>query len=197
MKQQEKPSQDETDYDELIYSWYKKAVVEDYFSKFVFLYMAFIAFLRKKRFSECVKDRDAIEKLKEDDEIKDKFYTFYVKCDRSMIVNIEGLVRELKKQPLMNETDGRIKQVVVNSVEDWENIIEFIYIVRNNLFHGEKSPEAFRDSIMVRYAYTLLQPIIEVMIGMIDMQRLGLRANKLREYENILIQEEKDAKNKT
>ena len=184
------------DYDELIYSWYKKAVVEDYFSKFVFLYMSFIAFLRKKRFPECEKDREAIEKLKEDNEIKDKFYTLYVKCDRRMVVEVEALIRELKKQPLINETDKNIKQVVINSVDDWENIIEFIYTVRNNLFHGDKNPEAFRDSIIVHYAYILLHPIVDVMVGMIDMQKLGLREYKLKEYEKTLIQEEKDAKNK-
>ena len=196
MKQPPNLNNDEIDYDELIYSWYQKASAEDYFSKFVFLYMAFSAFLRKKRFPECAKDREAIEKLKKDSEIKDKFYEFYVKCDRQMVVQIEALIRELKKQPLKNETDGRTNMVVINSIEDWGNIIEFLYIVRNNLFHGEKSPEAFRDSVMVYYAYKLLTPIVEVMVGMIDMGRLGLRMNKLKEYEKKLIQEEKDAKNK-
>ncbi len=182
------------DYDELIYLWYQKAVHKDYFSKFVFLYLAFAAFLRKKRFPECNKDREAIEKLKEDKEIKDKFYTFYVKCDRRTITVIEGLIRELKKQPLKNETGGKTKQVIINSVDDWKNIIEFVYVVRNNLFHGEKSPEAFRDFVMVYHAYKILLSIVEVMVGMIDMRRLGIRANKLREYERTLIKERNETK---
>lgn len=162
----------EVDYDKLIYSWYQRANFEDYFSKFVFMYLAFAAFLKKKKFPHCARDRDAIEELKKDKKIKEKFYNFYVNINRQLYVRIEGLVRELKERPLRNETDGQTRQVVIQSVEDWENIIEFIYTVRNNLFHGEKSPEDARDYFMVQYAYELISPIVSVCIRELDLKRI-------------------------
>lgn len=163
---------EEPDYDALIFSWYKKAIGEDYFSKFVFMYLAFISFLRKKKFPQYNKDRQAIDALKKDGEVKNNFYEWYVKVDRQMQVRIEGLIKELKKLPLKNETDGQEKLVVINSIDDWDNIIEFIYIIRNNLFHGEKSPDSFRDYVMVQYAYELINPIVSIFIRELDLKRI-------------------------
>src|SRR5215213_7648394 len=60
-------------YDQLIKNWHSKASDEDYFSKFVFEYLAFVAYLRKKPFREVSNDRAAIQTLKQDDAIRSRY----------------------------------------------------------------------------------------------------------------------------
>lgn len=153
-------------YDRLIYSWYKKSTEEDYFSKFIFLDLAFVALLRKKYFVNSKIDRDAIKAIKKADKIKSTYLEF-IKKDREIEATFEALIRELKKEPLKNvsRNNGKIEELSIKDKEDWENLIEFIYTVRNNLFHGEKNPEEFRDWSMVYYAYGLLKPLVEILIS--------------------------------
>ena len=65
----------------------------------------------------------------------------------------------------IRKNNEKIKELSIKDKDDLENLIEFIYIVRNNLFHGEKDPEEFRDFNMVYYAYRLLKPLVEIMIS--------------------------------
>lgn len=167
----------ETDYDELIFSWYKKAVSQDYFSKFVFLYLAFIAFLRNKRFPDSITDRDVIENLKSDSEIKKEYYE-RVRFDKSLEVLLGALVRELKKKPLINVSVRKRKEIIISSIEDWGNLIEFIYSVRNNLFHGEKDPEKSRDLMIAYYAFKVLYPLVDIFVGKLDLAKLHQNAKR-------------------
>ncbi|HED36838.1 MAG TPA: hypothetical protein ENI76_01120 [Ignavibacteria bacterium] len=61
--------------DNLIRNWHIKASDDDYFSKFIFEYLAFIAFLKKKKFTDTRLDREAIQKLKRDDETKREYFS--------------------------------------------------------------------------------------------------------------------------
>ena len=45
---------------------------------------------------------------------------------------------------------------VVHSLSDWDNMIEFWYGVRNNLFHGGKDPDIQRDRFLVEHVYKTL-----------------------------------------
>lgn len=163
MKEQEKK---QPDYGQLIFSWYKKSTEEDYFSKFIFLYLAFDASLRKRFFINSRNDREAIDSLKGKEKIK-LIYFEEMKKDRELEATFEALIRELNREPLKNTSrnNGEITEIKITNKEDWKNLIEFIYIIRNNLFHGEKSPEEFRDWNMVYYAYKLLKPLVEIMIS--------------------------------
>ncbi len=134
------------DYNQLILSWYKKSTEEDYFSKFIFLYLAFNASLRKKFFVNSKTDREAIDSLKKADKIKETYFNF-IKMDREIIVSLESIIRELQKEPLQNisKNNGKLIKIAINNIQDWPNLIEFVYTVRNNLFHGTKNPEELRD----------------------------------------------------
>ncbi len=153
-------------YDQLIFSWYKKSTEEDYFSKFIFLYLAFDGLLRKKFFINSKNDREAIESLKKKEKIRDTYLGF-IKMDREVVVSFESIIRELKNKPLRNvsRNNGEIIEITVKDTSDWQNLIEFIYTVRNNLFHGEKNPEELRDWSMVYYAYKLLKPLVDIMLS--------------------------------
>ena len=66
--------EENSNYNSLIFSWYKKATAEDYFSKFIFLDLAFVALLRKKYFVNSKFDGDAIKSLKKADKIKQVYF---------------------------------------------------------------------------------------------------------------------------
>jgi len=61
------------DFNQIIKNWHAKASGEDYFSKFVFEYLAFIAYLRTHKYPLLDNDRKALQKLKQDNELKRKY----------------------------------------------------------------------------------------------------------------------------
>ena len=153
-------------YDELRFSWFKKSETEDdYFSKFVFLYLSFISSLRKRFFHNSISDGAAINSLKNAEQIK-LTYLKFIKNDR-LEITFEKLITELKREPLKNSSlnNKKIIEVKINDISDWSNLIAFIYAVRNNLFHGEKNPESRRDNLIVYYACTMLRPIVLILLA--------------------------------
>lgn len=173
------------DYNELIKNWHLKALDEDYFSKFVFEYLAFIAYLKKKKFTDAYSDRNAMQRLKRDQGIKDS-YLGRISVDQSLKRSWESIFSELSQARLGNvsgnseeveeikwwncsddqlprQSDDRLKGVV-HDLNDWENMIEFWYAIRNNLFHGGKDPEDERDKILVKHGYITLRSLVEIML---------------------------------
>ena len=57
--------------------------------------------------------------------------------------------------------DRTPKDGVLRSTDDWENIVEFWYGVRNNLFHGGKNPSIGRDIFLVKHAYETLKTFMD------------------------------------
>jgi len=172
-------------YDNLIRNWHSKASEEDYFSKFVFEYLAFIAFLRKKKFKYCSKDREAIQNLKQDNTIKTD-YLAKIQSNRLLKEAWENITEELNRFSLGN-TIGNSEEVeeikwwncshlqlqdqpeeekskvkgVIHSLDDWENMVEFWSAIRNNLFHGAKNPQDTRDQILVQNGYITFEVLNE------------------------------------
>ena len=142
-------------YKKLIRNWHEKATTEDYFSKFVFEYLAFSAIIRKYVNATSKGDRDAIELLKSDEDIKQSYLLkINPEEDRTK------LIEYLKENPVVN---GK-KKVYIRDNKDWLNMIELIYSVRNNMFHGCKDPEDKRDQFLVEHAYKLLRPLVEILL---------------------------------
>jgi len=57
--------------------------------------------------------------------------------------------------------DGEPPKGIIRSLSDWENMVEFWYGVRNNLFHGGKDPNIRRDCFVVEHAYRTLDAFME------------------------------------
>ncbi len=162
-------------YSDLIYQWFYIATEErgeeeriDPFTRFIFLYISFIAFLSQN--GNDTSDRAKINRLKEDPEAK----LFYLSEIRDTTWNLKGimedLVKELRLQPIRNltrehDTNWQGTDGVLRSVEDWKNLVEFWYRVRNNLFHGHKAPEFDRDRRLVSYAYMTLERLMRNFIN--------------------------------
>lgn len=150
-------------YKDLIKQWFERAEVgNDPFTKFIFLYISFIAFLSQQSFDTS--DRKRVERVKNNENAME-YYKRLVRSDSTLRGSISDLVRELENQPIVNSTrdndthwegtDG-----VLSGVEDWKNLVEFWYRVRNNLFHGHKAPEFERDRVLVSYACSTLIPFM-------------------------------------
>lgn len=166
------------DYTGLILGWHKKAhEQDDCFSQFVFEYLAFIAHLKNNLFFQEAKDRQVIQALKRD-QLRRERYAKSVKTNRRLRRVLQRLVVELRKSPLHNssldldypeidqwwncsgrqpESDTASQSGVLRSTDDWENVVEFWYGVRNNLFHGGKNPNIERDHFLVEHAYETLK----------------------------------------
>ena len=76
----------QSNYDQLIFSWYKRSTEEDYFSKFIFLYLDFNASLMKKFFVNSREDRQEIESLKKADKIKETYFSL-IEINREIVVS--------------------------------------------------------------------------------------------------------------
>ena len=163
-----------TNYIEAIKNWHKKAENgNDYFVKFILEYISFIAYLNRDQPGN--NDRKLIQNLKSDEDLKIEYLN---KLDKNLIKNIKS---ELEINPINNVTRQKDKwwdcnstyppsnvsqnDGKIGSIEDFTNIIEFIYRARNNLFHGKKGPNYERDSTIVEYGYKLLEPLMTILIG--------------------------------
>lgn len=175
-------------YDELVRNWHTKASDEDYFSKFVFEYLAFIAFLKKKKFTNSSDDRHAIQQFKRDETVKDEYFgkfggaselqhawiTVKAELDRIRLGNVSSNGKQVEEIKWWNcshnsldqktqEEKGKDKGVIHN-LSDWENMVEFWYSIRNNLFHGSKDPLDERDQLLVENGYKTLRPLVEILL---------------------------------
>lgn len=176
-------------FDQLIKNWHSKASDEDYFSKFVFEYLAFIAFLKKKRFTGTTSDRNAIQRLKQDQGVKN-LYLQKIENDQSVKQAWQNIKNELDNVRLGNvsqdgedveeikwwncssehldgQTQGEKQKIkgVIHGLNDWDNMVEFWYSIRNNLFHGGKDPQDRRDQLVVENGYKSLGALMEILIS--------------------------------
>jgi hypothetical protein len=176
-------------YDQLIRNWHSKAADEDYFSKFVFQYLAYIAYLMKNKYRDARCERAAIQCLKRDFDVEHS-YLRKVQSDEELRAAWDTIKQELDERPLGNVSrnndeaeilkywncshdsvnrktaeDNEKQTGVIHDFNDWENMIEFWQAIRNNLFHGTKDPEDNRDRILVKNGYKTLRPIVNIFIN--------------------------------
>jgi len=154
-------------YADLIKQWFDRSIFKtDIFTQFIFLYISFIAFLAQANPGK--NDRGIINSLKDAEDAR-AYYVSLLQKDSGLRDTIKSLISVLNNQPIRNDTrpndnnwtgtDG-----VLRNEEDWENLVEYWYRVRNNLFHGHKAPEFERDRDLVKYAYRTLTPLMEIFI---------------------------------
>jgi hypothetical protein len=62
--------------------------------------------------------------------------------------------------------DEKSPRGIIRSVDDWENLVEFWYGVRNNLFHGGKNLNEKRDAFLVEHAFKTLKVFMDAEVPM-------------------------------
>jgi hypothetical protein len=174
------------EYLDSIKNWYTKASDEDYFSKFVFEYLAFITYLRTQKYPDSNNDRGVLQKLKQDSDLKQKYLSSLTdnekeswrkiidELNKARLGNASSLnsVEEIKwwncsHNELNQQTDEEKNKIrgVLHSLEDWENMIEFWRAIRDNMFHGSKNSKKERDEKLVKYGYKTLKPLVDIFLN--------------------------------
>lgn len=183
-------SDDLKNLDALIERWHAKTKTGDYFEKYVFEYLAFNVFLKTHVAMQAPTDRRAIESLKQQQDPWGNAYFGLITLDSEIIARDAWLsvINELKQRPLYNsskdydhpeidnywtqQTGDEIdkndkKEGVIYSLDDWNNMVEFWYAVRNNLFHAGADPEFKRDMFLVEHAFITLNAFMRMVIGLL------------------------------
>ena len=165
--------------------WHYKAWADDYFSKYVFEYLAFIWYIQKYKYQKG-RDRQAIQSLKQDGGIKGE-YLERIYNDENFQNSWNEITTELNRFPLWNwnsvnedkrwncshndynqktEEEKRKPTWIIHNLEDRENMVEFWYTIRNTLFHWWKNANDRRDLLLVEHGYKTLRPLVEVFINL-------------------------------
>lgn len=173
-------------YHQLIRNWHEKASDEDYFSKYVFEYLAFIGLLKRVLFVDQDTDTGAIRNLKHYQHLRD-LYLSKISSSTSLTKAWESIKVELDKRSLRIVSDNTWEAVPIqhwkcthnpqnwrkhvcdeqgkiHDLNDWENMVEFWHSIRNNLFHGSKNPEDARDQFLVENGFKTLHPLVEMIL---------------------------------
>ncbi len=174
------------DYNQLIKNWHSKASDEDYFSKYVFEYLAFIGFLKRIKFIDQNTDTGAVRALKHSAECRD-LYLRKITGDQELTFVWSVIKNELDRQALrtVDENSGQVRNIQywrcshpqigqpnheceeqgrLRGLDDWENMVEFWHSIRNNLFHAAKDPHDERDQILIENGYKTLRPLVQILI---------------------------------
>lgn len=179
--------------------WHDKATEEkdDYFVKFILEYLAFAGYITNCKYPDAGADGKAIQKLKDDDNIKTK-YLEKINDNITLCESFNTIIEILDDSPLGNisynihdpqyqSSDPQIDEIAkrnnpnylrrlskpnwngkIESLSDWNSMVTFWYTIRNNLFHGTKVPSVERDQFMVKYGYETLKELVNIMYDEYD-----------------------------
>ncbi len=73
------------------------------------------------------------------------------------------MLKITRENPLKNLT--RQRRINIKDLNNWNNIIEAVYTIRNNLFHGHKQHSRDRDNELVKAGYPILRRLNEILIN--------------------------------
>jgi len=121
---------------------------EDIFIKFILFYISFEVFVKANNLNKYTLNKD----------IENEFFN---KIDFNVIQDLKKI---LDKNPLKNMQNKSKPPVKLDKICDFENILNFIRVGRNNLFHGDKGLNCGRDRKIVMYGSKLLEPLLEAII---------------------------------
>jgi hypothetical protein len=132
-------------------NWTEKGDKEtDVFSKFIYYWVAFNCWLFSK--TNTMHDRVALNQIKLDEHL----------CSRYKIIALKNtvLVTEFKKVTPINNNRKKDKNSLIINHLNFGEVVEAIYEVRNNLFHGTKSDRKDRDILVLKSAVPVLKLLL-------------------------------------
>jgi hypothetical protein len=137
---------------EIVVKWFDRSQDhgdwKNVFDRFIFLWIAFDAWGSNE--SKAINDK-MIDWAKTSP-LKDVF--------RQIRPNLEDDLRRLhEKGEIPNHMGG--PSIWLEDPHDFHRLLDVIYQIRNNLFHGHKSPDDVGDEELVTLAYRILSPIFK------------------------------------
>ena len=142
---------------QIIRTWYERAQsAEDRFDKFIYLWIAFDAFATNYSEKEWPKQ---VRKNIEKDSLLTNCYVSSMKNN-----DFSREIRELQKLCPVYDTRKKFLNdpkysVTISDPNNFKEVINVLYKIRNNLFHGGKSPNEERDKKLVSLAFNILSKI--------------------------------------
>jgi hypothetical protein len=129
--------------------------LNDPFLKFITEYIAFNALIRAK-YGYTERERTIINRLKR--EISRDVIS------SNKIVHLKALapirnVRNLRRTRQIRNRRNTQFEITAEDLNKIENVIEAVYWIRNNLFHGDKIYSLERDEKLVKISYEILVDI--------------------------------------
>lgn len=153
-----------------IKSWYARSLnEEDPFIRFMCEYLCLVAFLTHM-YPQLYSDGDKINKFlknlkyqkennqvsKIESQIAEKFHN---NLDKTIITDH---LSYLKNFPLKyKKSGGRLIELRIKNLDDYNNMIKYLQYVRNNLFHEIKLPEDDRDKHIIKIGCDIITPFIK------------------------------------
>lgn len=144
---------DEQQIKNLIKVWYGKAAREnDHFSRFVFLWICFNAWLDYR--SERETDREMIDWLVESSpDESDLVRTFYTQKN---VKEFNEALQILASHSPVSDSRNRKRSISIKDENDFKNIVRGIYRIRCNLFHGGTEAHKDKDLKLIVIANKIL-----------------------------------------
>lgn len=128
--------------------------------RFISLWIAFNGWMRGK-FGEGVGDRNQIESVKKMDDFKKVFNKLKTE-EPGFRVNL----KKLEKLPVIDMRLKKNREDISTYDGTFESLIEVIYQVRCNLFHGRKNiEEDNKDIELMKLAYRILLPLFKAYLA--------------------------------
>lgn len=141
----------------IIRTWYQRAQsADDTFDKFIYLWIAFDAFAINYSEKEW---HYQVRKVMEED-------SMLTNCYASLMKNNDFLreIRKLQEQCPVYDTRKKFLNnpkysKTISDLNNFKEVLDVIYKIRNNLFHGGKSPDEERDKRLVSLAFNILNKL--------------------------------------
>jgi hypothetical protein len=154
----------ETRLDRLVDNWYRRATGQnvsfDIFDRFVSLWIAFNAW-GTCRFDKDT-DRKMVEAAKKDRRLKASFENLF-QNDPPFVNDLETLKARCPIDRNRSHKGSMIAMIV--NLNDFSEVLEVIYVIRCNLFHGEKLSQDSRDKELVSLAFAVLRKVFAGLSG--------------------------------
>ena len=153
---------DEREVCSLVDGWHARARREDdHVTSFVFLWFCFNAWLACESGEDI--DRAMIDWLISRQAQTSQLRAAYDSAMRSEV--FVGYVRALADQSPIVSNGRRPREVRIYSLEDFAGIVNGVYQVRCNLFHGSKRAGDSRDETLIRTCARILEQWVEHLIA--------------------------------
>jgi hypothetical protein len=129
--------------------------------KFMLLWMAFNSFY-KERYKDqgCYRDNEYLAKFKSD--YKENFLE-YIRSDHQPLVDFKKYVQEEKQghPGIKNMKKSNDPNKEYHDINNFDEYVECIYQVRNNLFHGEKDLLQENEKTLVEKSFYSLYELLK------------------------------------
>lgn len=161
---------EETRIKNLIKAWRQKSHNEgDQFASFVFIWFCFNAWMEhisdentdKKMINELAGRKHNMQSLFEAYDAAVSANDEFLKSGVMALMHMskEKPIEDMRKNPRRREPP-----ITIKSENDFENIVQAIYRIRCNLFHGGKDADDIRDQVLVKNAAMVLRQWIGCLI---------------------------------